>query len=215
MLKNRPLHVALIGALAASLAGAATLPNPSVDEKAPASKTQTAVFAGGCFWGIEAVFDTLKGVNAVSGYSGGAKNTAHYDIVSTGTTGHAESVQVTYDPSQVSYGQLLQVFFSVHDPTELNRQGPDEGTQYRSAIFYANDDQKKIAEAYIQQLTAAKTVHGPMVTKLTRFQGFYPAVDYHLDDLKHNPRQPYIVVNDQPKVAKVQREFPQLLKGAK
>src|ERR1700684_3273564 len=153
------------------------LPSPATDVKAPAEKTATAVFAGGCFWGVEAVFERLKGVSeAVSGFAGGKKETAHYDIVSEGRTGHAESVKITYDPTQISYGQLLQVFFSVaHDPTELNRQGPDEGTQYRSAIFYADDEQKRVAEAYIQQLNDAKVFRKKIVTQLTPLNGFYAA----------------------------------------
>ena len=194
----------------------ASLPTATVDEPRD-KKTATAVFAGGCFWGVEAIFEDLKGVsNAVSGYSGGSKANAVYEIVSTGTTGHAESVQVTYDPSQVSYGQLLKVFFSVaHDPTQLNRQGPDEGTQYRSAIFYANDEQKRIAEAYIQQLTAAKVFSKPIVTKLTQLQAFYPAEEHHQDFIKHNPRQPYVVQQDLPKLAALKAQFPDMLKGAK
>lgn len=207
------LLAALIGLFTSS---AATLPNPSVDEKS-AQKSETAIFAGGCFWGIEAAFEELKGVtNAVSGYAGGSKANAHYDLVSSGTTGHAEAVQVTYDPSQVSYGQLLKVFFSVmHDPTQLNRQGPDTGTQYRSAIFYTNDEQKRISEAYIQQLTAAKSFSKPIVTKITPLQAFYPAEDYHQDFVKHNPRQAYVVQEDLPKLANLRKEFPQMLKGAK
>lgn len=211
--------IALAG-LAAMVIGTmilhAALPNPAVDEK-PTKKSETAVFAGGCFWGIEAAFEELKGVtNAVSGYAGGSKATANYDLVSTGTTGHAEAVQVTYDPSQVTYGQLLKVFFSVmHDPTQLNRQGPDEGTQYRSALFYTNDEQKRIADAYIQQLTAAKAFPKPIVTKLTSLQGFYAAEEYHQDFVKKNPRQSYVVHEDLPKLARMRAEFPQMLKGAK
>ena len=196
---------------------AARLPNAAVDQTATPKKSETAVFAGGCFWGVEAVFESLNGVtNAVSGYAGGSKLTAHYEIVGTGVTGHAESVQVTYDPSQISYGQLLKVYFSVaHDPTELNRQGPDEGTQYRSAIFYANDEQKRIAEAYIKQLTAAKAFAEPIVTKLTPLQAFYPAEDHHQDFVKRNPRQGYVVHNDLPKLDALRAEFPQLIKGGK
>ncbi len=206
--------IALFGFAAASLC-AASLPGPAVDEK-PQKKTETAVFAGGCFWGVEAAFEGLKGVtNAVSGYSGGSKANAEYELVSTGTTGHAESVQVTFDPSQVSYGQLLKVFFSFHDPTTLNRQGPDTGTQYRSAIFYSGDEQKRIAEAYIQQLTAAKAFPKPIVTKVTPLQTFYPAEEYHQPFVKRNPRQGYVVQEDLPKLAKLRQEFPQMLKDSK
>jgi peptide-methionine (S)-S-oxide reductase len=196
---------------------AASLPGPTVDENKSEKKTETVVLAGGCFWGVEAVFDNVKGVSdAVSGYAGGSKANAHYEIVSTGTTGHAESVQVTYDPSQISFGQLLKVYFSVaHDPTELNRQGPDEGTQYRSQIFYTTDEQKKIADAYIQQLDAAKVFHGKIVTKVAPLQAFYRAEDYHQHYLVHNPNQPYIVYNDMPKLANLHKEFPELVKGNK
>ncbi len=174
------------------------------------------MFAGGCFWGVEAAFEGLKGVtNAVSGYSGGSKANAHYEIVSSGTTGHAESVEVTYDPSQISYGQLLKVFFSFHDPTQLNRQGPDEGTQYRSALFVSDEEQKRVADAYIQQLTAAKAFSKPIVTKVVTLQAFYPAEDHHQDFVKNNPRQPYVVHEDLPKLAQLRQDFPQMLKGAK
>jgi peptide-methionine (S)-S-oxide reductase len=194
---------------------AAEFPAPAVDIPAPAAKqTASVVLAGGCFWGVEAVFERLKGVSdAVSGYAGGKKSTAHYEIVSSGTTGHAESVQVTYDPSQVSFGKLLEVFFSVaHDPTELNRQGPDYGTQYRSAIFYSNDEQKRVAEAYIKQLNDAKVYSRPIVTQLTSLEGFYRAEEYHQHYFDHNPNQPYIVFNDAPKVKHLQQQFPDLLK---
>ena len=198
-------------------AQAAALP-PPVNDIAPStgSQTATAVFAGGCFWGVEAVFDHVKGVKeAVSGYAGGSKMTAHYEIVGSGQTGHAESVKVTYDPSQVTYGKLLQIFFSVaHDPTEVNRQGPDEGTQYRSAIFYANDEQKRVADAYIQQLNNAKLFRHKIATQLTALNnGFYAAEDYHQHYLEHNPRQPYIVYNDIPKVRNLKKEFPELFTG--
>src|SRR6201987_2868972 len=170
---------------------------------------QTAVFAGGCFWGIQAVFQHVKGViKATSGYSGGEKKTAEYEQVSTGETGHAESVQVVYDPSQVTYGQLLRVFFSVaHDPTELNRQGPDHGTQYRSAIFYRNAQQQQVAESYIKQLTAAKTFSRPIVTQVAKLGGFYQAEDYHQNYLANHPNQLYIVINDKPKVAALKAQF--------
>jgi peptide-methionine (S)-S-oxide reductase len=175
------LRAGLATLIAGFMLSAAHLPNPATDEIRSEKKSETAVFAGGCFWGVEAVFDAVKGVReAVAGYAGGSKANAHYEIVSTGTTGHAESVQVTYDPSQVTYGQLLNVYFSVaHDPTELNRQGPDEGTQYRSEIFYTSDEQKRIAEAYIQHLTAAKVFGKPIVTKVAPLQAFYRAEDYH------------------------------------
>ena len=192
--------------------GAAQFPAPVLD--VPAQGTQTAVLAGGCFWGVEAVFENLKGVtNVVSGYAGGSKNTAHYEMVGSGRTGHAESVQITYDPSQISYGRLLQVYFSVaHDPTELNRQGPDEGTQYRSEIFYSSEDQKRVAEAYIQQLNQAKVFRRAVVTKLEPLAGFYPAEGYHQDFLARNPSHPYIVYNDMPKLSQLKKQFPELTK---
>ena len=172
----------------------------------------TAVFSGGCFWGVDAVFKHVKGVtNVVSGYAGGNADTANYETVSTGTTGHAESVQVTYDPSQVSYDDLLKVFFFVaHDPTELNRQGPDSGTQYRSSIFYANDEQKKMAEDYIAQLTREKAFSEPIVTKVVPLTGFYPAEKYHQNYLALHPDQPYIVINDMPKLERLKTSFPAL-----
>jgi peptide-methionine (S)-S-oxide reductase len=201
---------------AGAVLSAASLPNPAVDAPKSEKKTDVAVVAGGCFWGIEAVFDSLKGVtDAVSGYAGGSKSTAHYEIVSTGTTGHAESVQITYDPSQISYGQLLKIFFTVHDPTEVNRQGPDDGSQYRSEIFYTNEEQKKVAEAYIQQLNASKVFHKPIATKVEPLKEFYRAEDYHQDYAVKNPNQAYIVYNDLPKVAHVRQEFPTMVKGAK
>jgi peptide-methionine (S)-S-oxide reductase len=198
------------------ICGAATLPAPAVDLPAAAAKApQTAVFAGGCFWGVEAVFRHVKGVSrAVSGYAGGAANTAEYDMVSTGRTGHAESVQVVYDPAQVSYGQLLRVFLSVaHDPTQLNRQGPDHGTQYRSAIFTTSDDQNRVAKAYIAQLDQAKAFPQKIVTEVVPLPAFYPAESYHQNYAALNPTQPYIVVNDLPKVAHLKEEFPALYTG--
>ena len=191
------------------------LPAPAVDAAQTTSGEQTAVFSGGCFWGIQAVFQHVKGVrSAVSGYSGGQASTAHYETVSTGETGHAESVKVTFDPAQVSYGQLLRVFFSVaHDPTQLNRQGPDEGTQYRSVIFYANDEQKKVAEAYIAQLDGAKVFPSRIVTQVVPLKAFYPAEAYHQDYAIRHPDNPYIVYNDAPKVENLQKEFPQLYVG--
>jgi peptide-methionine (S)-S-oxide reductase len=178
-------------------------------------KSATAVFSGGCFWGVDAVFKHVKGVSkVVSGYSGGAANTANYETVSTGTTGHAESVQVTYDPSQVSYDDLLKVFFFVaHDPTELNRQGPDSGTQYRSSIFYANDEQKKLARDYIAQLDQKKAFAKPIVTKVVPLSGFYPAEGYHQNYLALHPDQPYIVINDLPKLDQLKEKFPGLYRG--
>lgn len=195
---------------------AAEFPAPASDVSTPSSKqAATAVFAGGCFWGVEAVFEQLKGVSkVVSGFAGGSKATAHYEIVSTGLTKHAESVKITYDPSQISYGQLLQVFFSVaHDPTELNRQGPDEGPQYRSAIFYTDDEQKRVAEAYIQQLTNSKVFSHPIVTQVVPLTGFYAAEEYHQHFFDRNPNNPYIVYNDVPKVKKLRQQFPELLKS--
>lgn len=173
---------------------------------------QTAVFAGGCFWGVDAVFKHVKGVSkVVSGYSGGSQATANYETVSTGTTGHAESVQVTYDPAKVSYGQLLKVFFTVaHDPTELNRQGPDVGSQYRSVIFYANDAQRQAAMDTIGQLGKAKIYHSPIVTQVVPLKQFYPAEAYHQDYLERHPYQPYIVINDMPKLKELKRQFPEL-----
>jgi len=192
------------------------VPPPAMDASLASTKgQQTAVFAGGCFWGIQAVFQHVKGVDkATSGYSGGEKKTAEYELVSTGETGHAESVQVVYDPSQVTYGQLLRVFFSVaHDPTQLNRQGPDSGTQYRSVIFYASDDQKRVADAYITQLNQAKVYSAPIVTQVVPLKAFYPAEAYHQDYATLHPDQPYIMYNDAPKVAHLKQELPDLYKG--
>jgi peptide-methionine (S)-S-oxide reductase len=189
---------------------AVEIPPPALDAAVPAGVTsQTIVLAGGCFWGVQAVFQYTKGVtSAVAGYSGGTKETAHYEMVGTERTGHAESVQVTFDPRQISYGKILQIYFSVaHNPTELNYQGPDSGPSYRSAIFYANDEQKRIAEAYIVQLDQAHVFKAPIVTKLEALKGFYPAEDYHQDFLVLHPTYPYIVVNDQPKVGNLKRLF--------
>jgi peptide-methionine (S)-S-oxide reductase len=173
---------------------------------------QTAVFAGGCFWGVDAVFKHVKGVtNVVSGYAGGNADTAHYEIVSEGNTGHAESVRVQFDPARISYQQLLQVFFSVaHDPTELNRQGPDSGSQYRSAIFYTSPEQQKIAQGYIQKLTAERAFSSPIVTQVVPLQQFYPAEAYHQNYLALHPYQPYIVFNDMPKLDRLRHQFPGL-----
>jgi peptide-methionine (S)-S-oxide reductase len=216
--QNIALAAVLISfALVTACAQAAALPPPANDIAPSAgATTATAVFAGGCFWGVEGVFDHVKGVKeAVSGFAGGSRLTAHYEIVSTGETGHAESVKITYDPSQITYGKLLQIFFSIaHDPTELNRQGPDDGTQYRSAIFYANDDQKRVAAAYIQQLTDAKAFKHKIVTQLTPLNnGFYPAEAEHQHFLERNPNYPYIVINDMPKVRNLKKDFPELWVG--
>ena len=194
----------------------AALPNPVLDAPIAATKgEQTAVLAGGCFWGVQAVFQHVKGViTATSGYSGGRAKTAEYELVSTGETGHAESVKITYDPSQITYGQLLRVFFSVaHDPTQLNGQGPDTGSQYRSAIFYNTDDQRRIAEAYIAQLEKTKVFARPIVTQVVQLKAFYPAEAYHQDYAAHHPDNPYIVYNDAPKVAHLRQQFPDLYTG--
>jgi peptide-methionine (S)-S-oxide reductase len=191
--------------------GAAPLPAPVVDiPAASVPGSQTAVFAGGCFWGVEAVFRHVKGVSkAVSGYAGGSATTADYERVSTGSTGHAEAVEVTYDPAQVSYGALLRIFFSVaHDPTQLNRQGPDYGTQYRSAIFFTNDEQKRVAQGYIEQLGQAKVFPSPIVTQVVALPAFYPAEAYHQNYLALHPTQPYIVMHDLPKLAQLKQQFP-------
>jgi peptide-methionine (S)-S-oxide reductase len=207
-----PLWLALATALGAVTAAAGPpLPAPVADIPAASVKgPQTAVFAGGCFWGVEAVFRHVKGVTqAVSGYAGGDAKTANYELVSTGMTKHAEVVQVTYDPVQVSYGELLRIFFSVaHDPTQLNRQGPDYGTQYRSAIFYTSDEQKRVAQAYIDQLGQAKAYKSPIVTQVVSLPAFYPAEAYHQNYLARNPTQPYIVYNDLPKLAQLKQQFP-------
>jgi peptide-methionine (S)-S-oxide reductase len=204
----------LAGTLACQAGGAsAAVPSPVVDEvKASAKGKETAVVAGGCFWGIQAVFSHVKGVHsAASGYAGGTVKNPDYEEVSSGKTGHAESVQIVYDPSQVTYGELLRVFFSVAlDPTEVNRQGPDEGTQYRSVIFYANDEQKHIAEAYIAQLNEAKVFSKPIATQVVPLEKFYLAEAYHQNYFAIHPNDPYIVYNDAPKVANLRREFPEM-----
>jgi peptide-methionine (S)-S-oxide reductase len=191
---------------------AVVIPAPATDSAKAAGPAQTAVLAGGCFWGVQGVYQHLRGVRQVlSGYAGGDKGSADYEAVSSGRTTHAESVQITYDPVQVTYGEILQVFFSVvHDPTQLNRQGPDHGPQYRSAIFFANDEQKNIAQAYIAQLDQAKLYRGSIVTRVDPLKGFYAAEDYHQDYLINNPRNPYIVINDLPKVQNFARTFPEL-----
>ena len=178
---------------------------------AAAQQRETAVFAGGCFWGIEAVFEHVKGVTeSVSGYAGGNLSDPSYDLVSTGRSGHAESVRVTYDPSKVSYDQLLDVFFAEHDPTTLDRQGPDHGTQYRSAIFFTSEAQGKAAQAAIDRMTAAKRFKNPIVTQVAALARFWPAENYHQDYLEHHPLQPYILINDKPKLADLERRFPAL-----
>jgi peptide-methionine (S)-S-oxide reductase len=218
---NRLIKILSILLLASTIACQASsravkLPDPATD--APLSKTksaQTVVLAGGCFWGIQEVFKHVKGVSsATAGYSGGAANTAQYETVSTGRTGHAESVKVVYDPSQVSFGQILKVFFSVaHDPTELNRQGPDDGTQYRSVIFYAGDEQKRVAQAYVDQLNRAKLFPEPIVTQIVALQAFYPAEAYHQDYAEHHPNEPYIAINDLPKLDHLKQTLPELYVG--
>ena len=211
------LYAAALGALAITALGVAPLraaedavviPAPAVDARA-SDGIQTAVLAGGCFWGVQGVFQHTSGViNAVSGYAGGSKATADYTMVSTGSTGHAEAVEIKYDPKKISYGKILQIFFSVaHDPTQLNRQGPDSGPQYRSAIFTTNDEQKKVADAYIAQLNAAKVYKKPIVTKLGPLEAFYPAEPYHQDYLTLHPNQPYIAYNDLPKIENLKKLF--------
>jgi peptide-methionine (S)-S-oxide reductase len=187
------------------------IPVPIVDEPASAAKSETAVLAGGCFWGLQGVFQHVKGVSrAVSGYTGGASATAHYEVVGSGITGHAESVQVTFDPHEISYGQILQIYFSVaHDPTQLNRQGPDSGTQYRSTIFPTSEEQAKVAAAYIAQLDKSGAYARPLATTVEPGKAFYPAENYHQDYLTLNPTEPYIAINDLPKVANLERLFPQ------
>jgi len=202
--------VGLVGRLAQAAEPAVVIPPPTLDATASAGgELQNIVLAGGCFWGVQAVYEHTKGVTqAVSGYAGGQKETAHYETVSSGRTGHAESVSVTFDPRKISYGKILQIYFSVaHNPTELNYQGPDEGTQYRSAVFYANDEQKRIAAAYIAQLAQAHAFAAPIVTKLEPLSGFYPAEDYHQDFAVVHPSYPYIVFNDLPKVDNLKRVF--------
>jgi peptide-methionine (S)-S-oxide reductase len=190
-------------------------PKPAVDEPLAAAKGQeTAVLAGGCFWGVQAVFEHLRGVtSATAGYSGGRIKSPSYEMVSSGLTGHAESVSITYDPSQITYGQILMVYFAVaHDPTQLNRQGPDTGSQYRSAIFYANEQQKHIAEAYVAQLDAASVYPQKIATKVVPFEAFYRAEEYHQDYLANHTQEPYIVYNDLPKLERLKQQFPELCK---
>jgi peptide-methionine (S)-S-oxide reductase len=213
----RIIALSIIGAMiacsASTTASTVTIPDPVLDAPLAATKgEQTAVLAGGCFWGIEAVFEHVKGVTKVtSGYAGGTARTARYEEVSEGETGHAESVRITYDPSLITYGQLLKVFFAVaHDPTELNRQGPDTGTQYRSAIFYSNEEQKRIAMAYIDQLNNAQAFKRPIATQVTTLNAFYQAEEYHQDYAARHPKDRYIVINDLPKVANLRKQFPNL-----
>jgi peptide-methionine (S)-S-oxide reductase len=214
---------AFVAAPSRAAEDAVVIPPPAMDAQA-SDGIQTAVIAGGCFWGVQGVFQHTAGVvNAVSGYAGGSKATADYNVVSTGTTGHAESVQIKYDPKKISYGKILQIFFSVaHDPTQLNRQGPDSGTQYRSAIFTTSDEQKKVADAYIAQLNSAKVYNKPIVTKVGPLEGFFPAEAYHQDYLTLHPNQPYIAYNDLPKIENLKKIFaenyvekPTLVSGAK
>jgi peptide-methionine (S)-S-oxide reductase len=218
------MHSSLLSILAISListmlacsaraVGVVVIPDPAMDASLAAKKgTQTAVIAGGCFWGVEAVFEHVKGVKGVtSGYAGGDAETAHYEIISGGKTRHAESVRITYDPSQITYGQLLKLFFAVaHDPTQLNRQGPDTGPQYRSAIFYSNEEQKRIAQSYVEQLNQAKVFEQAIVTEVVALGTFYNAEAYHQDYAVHHPDDPYIVAHDLPKVENLRRQFPEL-----
>jgi peptide-methionine (S)-S-oxide reductase len=207
------LMAALATGCARSDAEPLSFPTPAVDLTPPSGeRTRTAIFAGGCFWGIEAVFEHLKGVkDAASGYAGGTPDTADYRLVSSGRTGHAESVRVVYDPTEISYGQLLRVFFSVaHDPTQLNRQGPDAGPQYRSALFVNDADEQRVAQAYVDQLTQAKVFRRPIVTQIQPLAAFYRAEDYHQDYAARHPRDAYIMFHDAPKVADLKRQFPDL-----
>ena len=203
---------AFLVACNSTFAKAVIAPDPVIDDSlAPQSSQKTVVLSGGCFWGIQLVFQNVKGVaTATAGYSGGSAKTAEYEIVSTGETGHAESVEIVYDPSKITYGRLLKVFFSVHDPTELNRQGPDEGTQYRSVIFYGDENQLRIARAYIDQLDQAKVFPHKIVTQLTPLSAFYAAEAYHQNYAIHNPDNPYIMYNDLPKLDHLRKQLPDL-----
>jgi len=218
-MRSTLIYLLFVSAVAAASAcrfadasSSAAIPVATPDPAAKVSATETAVFAGGCFWGVEGVYEHIKGVtNVTSGYAGGSKDTANYEDVGSGTTGHAESVEVTFDPSKVTYEQLLYVFFTVaHNPTELNFQGPDHGPQYRSAIFYQNDKQKQAAEAFVKALADAKFFSKPIVTEITKLDAFFPAEKYHQDYMRLNPDDPYIVVNDKPKVEALKAQFPQL-----
>ena len=220
-MKHCPKHLvaaALLMALQAFVGSPAfaevvvLVPVPQADNAKASGALQTAVLAGGCFWGIEGVYEHVRGVRKVlSGYAGGEKSTAHYDEVSSGRTGHAEAVEVTFDPQEISYGEILRIFFSVaHDPTQLNRQGPDTGTQYRSAIFYADDTQKDIAKGYIAQLNESGLFKRAIVTRVDALERFYPAESYHQDFIAKNPRYPYVVFNDLPKIRNLKQVFPEL-----
>jgi peptide-methionine (S)-S-oxide reductase len=205
--------ILLCGCSAAADQDARVIPAPAVDEAtAPANATETAVLSGGCFWGMQGLFEHVKGVRqVVAGYAGGTAGAAQYETVSTGTTGHAESVKITFDPGVITYGQILRVFFSVaHDPTELDRQGPDTGSQYRSEIFTANSAQERIARTYLAQLARAHVFNAPIVTRIDPFSEFYPAEAYHQDYLIHNPDSLYIVVNDLPKISRLKALYPKL-----
>ena len=207
------LFIAMPACNAVTAVAGSALPNPVIDAPLATTKgEQTAVIAGGCFWGVQAVFEHVKGVISVSaGYSGGSADTAHYEMVSGGNTGHAESVRIKYDPSRISFGQLLKVYFAVaHDPTELNRQGPDTGTQYRSAIFYSSAEQQRIADAYIAQLNKAGVFKRPIVTQVVALKAFYEAEGYHQDYAVNHPNEPYIAINDLPKVAELRKQIPEL-----
>jgi peptide-methionine (S)-S-oxide reductase len=210
VLTGTAVLVALGWMMLAGAESAVQLPAPTVDSAKQKGPMQTAVLAGGCFWGMQGVFEHVRGVRSVlAGYSGGARTTAQYQDVGTGTTGHAESIKVVFDPSEVTYGQLLQIYFSVaHDPTQLNRQGPDSGSQYRSVIFYDDDSQRHIAESYIAQLSQDKSFAAPIVTQLDPLKGFYTAEDYHQDFYLKNPRYPYIVINDLPKIKNLKQLYP-------
>jgi peptide-methionine (S)-S-oxide reductase len=207
--------VAGIAASASPADKAQVIPPPAADEAASGSTSEVAIVAGGCFWGVQGVFQHVAGVNsAISGYDGGTKATAHYDMTSRGDTGHAESVRIAFDPSKISYGRILQIFFSVaHDPTQLNRQGPDEGTQYRSAIFPMNEEQARVAKGYIAQLNQSHAFSAPIVTTIEPGHSFFPAEDYHQDFLVRNPTYPYIVYNDMPKVENLERLFPEVYRA--
>ena len=217
----KPRHLAAVAALIAIQACLGTVANAEpavlvpaarVDSKKVPGDLQTAVLAGGCFWGVEGVYEHVRGVRKVlSGYAGGEKSTAEYHAVGSGRTGHAESVKITFDPQEISYGEILRIFFSVaHDPTQLNRQGPDTGTQYRSAIFYADDAQRDIAKAYIGQLNGSGVFQRAIVTRVDPLEGFFPAESYHQDFIARNPKYPYVVVNDLPKIRNLKQEFPDL-----
>jgi peptide-methionine (S)-S-oxide reductase len=221
MSTSKPRHLAAVAVLIAIQACLGTVVNAEtavlvpaarVDSKKAPGKSQTAVLAGGCFWGVEGVYEHVRGVRKVlSGYAGGEKSTAEYHAVGSGRTGHAESVKITFDPQEISYGEILRIFFSVaHDPTQLNRQGPDTGPEYRSVIFYADDAQRDIAKAYIGQLNGSGVFQRPIVTRVDPLEGFYPAESYHQDFIARNPKYPYVVINDLPKIRNLKQEFPDL-----